>query len=83
MIMLAAWVLILVKSEPGLTCVGLFVDVDQELVEVGGGDDGGAVGFELQLHLGDFESDGFGDVGGGGGKEQGDARTTSAKGLHR
>jgi hypothetical protein len=42
--------------------------VDEDLIEVGGGDYGGAVGFDLQLHLRNFESDGFDDIGGGGGK---------------
>ena len=48
---------------------GALCDVDQELIEFRGGNDGGAVGFQLHLQLGNFQGDGFGDVGGRGGKE--------------
>jgi hypothetical protein len=68
---------------------GAFCDVDQELVEIGGSDDGGGVGFQPQLHLGDFESDGFGDIRGGGRKKQSYAEQrqrkacTDAHRIHR
>jgi hypothetical protein len=47
--------------------------VNDELVDVGAGDDDRAFGFNLELELGNFEGDGFGaGVGGVAGEKDGD-----------
>jgi len=58
----------------GANLRGALGDVDEQFVEISGGDDGGAVGFELQLQLGNFQRDGLGDVGGSGRKKQSDGQ---------
>ena len=53
---------------------GALCNVNQDLIEVCGGDYRGGVGLELQLNLRNFEGDRFDDVGSGGGEEQRDGR---------
>ena len=44
----------------GVDLVGPLAYVDQDLVDIGAGDDHGGFGVDLHLELGDFERDGFG-----------------------
>jgi hypothetical protein len=46
--------------------------MDEQLMEIRRGNHRCAVGLELQLELRDFQSNGLGDVGGGGWKEDED-----------
>lgn len=42
-----------------INLAGTLADVDEQLIEIRGSDDGGSVRFELQLQLGDLQRDGL------------------------
>ena len=58
------------KDAAGSDLAGTLAEMDEQLIDIGGSDDGGAVGVHLQLELRDFERDGLAGIVGGGGRPQ-------------
>ena len=59
------------EDTAGIDLAGTLGNVYEKFVEIGGGNHGGGVGFELDLKLRDFEGDGLGVVGGSGRQQEG------------